>query len=196
MTFFDSIYDKLFRRNSQKSGILSHEPLKRSQKEEIRLERWYGSERHQELLKLIHHSYHLKKTDIEGDVPILQFNSVYANGMAIKHTDHIEAEEYALLLDAFKRRLIDLGYRQAGSDSKHVAKEGYVVSVDKYYMKPPLQTEPPINQMYGNISLELHFFNDQPNYMKIMASIYSDRLYQPHYDYDELVEELLISTHL
>jgi hypothetical protein len=52
--------------------------------------------------------------------------------------------------------------------------------------------EPPIDQLYGNISIELHKFNDQPNYIKLMASIYADRLYKIHEDFDELVELLLV----
>lgn len=196
MTFFDTIYDKLFNKKVDENGVLSHQPLKRSKSELANFKKWLATEKCTDLIQNIHRSYHLKRTNIDTEIPILLFRSVYANGFAIKNSREIANIEYEYLLDYFKHQLIQLGYRQAGSDSKVTAKDGFVLSVDKFYMKPPLQTEPPIDQLYGNVSIELHKFNDQPNYLKIMASIYSDRLYKKHGDFDELIEHLLDSNAL
>ena len=50
--------------------------------------------------------------------------------------------------------------------------------------------EPPIDQRYGNISLELILYNDKPHYLKLMASVYSDRLYSEPESFSDLVELL------
>jgi hypothetical protein len=192
MTFFDSIYDKLFNRTPSNNEVLSHQQLKRTEAEKASFSKWLQSEKSSTLLAAIHRAYHLKRTDIGSEIPVLLFRSVYANGFVVKNNEGIKDKEFTFLLDYFKHQLLQLGYRQAGSDSKVTAKDGFVLSIDKFYMKPPLQMEPPIDQLYGNISIELHKFNDQPNYIKLMASIYADRLYKIHDDFDELVELLLV----
>jgi len=191
MSFFDVVYNKLFKKH-EPNTVLSHKTLKRSEKQQANFKDWLASIDSQSLLEEIHKAYHLKRTDIDSDIPILLFRSVYANGFAIKNNERIGDQDFHYLLDYFKDKLLKIGYRQAGSDSKITAKEGFVLTVDKFYMKPPLQVEPPIDQLYGNIAIELHLMDDKPNYLKLMASIYSDRMYKEHEDFDELVELLLV----
>ncbi|MBK6265928.1 hypothetical protein JKA74_12870 [Marivirga sp. S37H4] len=188
MTFFDKIYHQLFSANKNK--VLSHETLNRSEKEKERFADWIGNEKHHTLLDRIHHAYHMKLTDIKDEIPIVLFRSAYANGFAIKNNDEILNKSFPFLLEYFKLKIVELGYRQAGSDKKVSTKEGYVLTVEKYYLKPPLQVKPPIDQLYGNIAIELHLLNDTPNYLKITASIYSDRAYKSHLDFDEMVEKI------
>ncbi|GAB3329779.1 hypothetical protein GCM10027429_06140 [Marivirga atlantica] len=195
MSFFDAVYNKLFKKH-EPNTVLSHKALKRSEKERVSFKDWLQDDVSSTLLEKIHKAYHLKRTDIEGEIPILLFRSVYANGFAIKNNIEVSDRDFHFLLDYFKHKLLALGYRQAGSDSKVTAKDGFVLTVDKFYMKPPLQVEPPIDQLYGNIAIELHLMDDKPNYLKLMASIYSDRMYKEHQDFDELVELLLIKDAL
>ncbi len=195
MSFFDTIYKKLFNKH-EPNTVLSHKALKRSEKQKTSFSNWLGDNRSEMLIEKIHRAYHLKRTDINSDIPVLLFRSAYANGFAVKNSPEINNNDFHLLLDYFRHKLLALGYRQAGSDSKVTAKSDFVLTVDKFYMKPPLQVEPPIDQMYGNVAIELHLVDDQPNYLKLMASIYSDRMYKPHQDFDELVELLLVPNAL
>ncbi len=188
MTFFDKIYNKLF--SDRKNQLLSHHTLNKSDKEMAQFEKWLAEEKHKELMHNIHHAYHLKLTDIADEIPIVMFRSKYANGFAIKNNDEILNKHFPFIMEYFKRKIIEIGYRQAGSDKKVKSVEDYVLTIEKYYLKPPLQVEPPIDQLYGNIALELHYFNDIPNYLKLTASIYSDRMYKPHMDFSEMVERL------
>lgn len=188
MTFFDKIYRKLFL--PEKNQVLNHQTLVRSEKEVKRFEQWLLDEKHHTLIDKIHHAYHLKLTDIKDNIPVVLFRSPYANGFAIRNNDEIRDKGFPMLLEYFKMKILELGYRQAGSDKKLSAIDSAVITVEKYYLKPPMQVEPPIDQLYGNIALELHYFNDIPNYMKLTASIYSDRMYQPHLDFSEMVEKL------
>jgi len=193
MSFFDTVYKKLFK-SSAANSVLSHKMLKRTPRQKERFDKWLLDEKSHALIQSIHKAYHLKRTDIESEIPILLFRSDYANGFAVKNNAVIADADFHHLLDYFRHKLLSLGYRQAGSDSKTTAKNGFVLTVDKFYMKPPLQAEPPIDQLYGNVGIELHLMDDQPNYLKLMASIYADRMYKPHQDYDELVELLLSAT--
>ncbi len=191
MSFFDKIYNQLF--SSKKNQVLSHQTLDRSKKEQSRFETWLSNKSHHEILDKIYHAYHLKLTDIKDEIPIVLFRSAYANGFAIRNNEQILNKSFPFLQEYFKKKIIDLGYRQAGSDKKVSAVESFVLTVEKYYLKPPLQVKAPIDQLYGNIALELHYLNDTPNYLKLTASIYSDRAYKPHQDFDDLVEKIFTS---
>ncbi|GAA5041863.1 hypothetical protein GCM10011506_43840 [Marivirga lumbricoides] len=188
MTFFDKMYRKLFPPSGNQ--VLNHQTLVRSKKEVKRFEQWITAQKHHEILDKIHHAYHLKLTDIKDGIPIVLFNSPYANGFAIRNNEEILDSGFPFLLEYFKLKILDMGYRQAGSDKKLSAVDSAVLTVEKYYLKPPMQIDPPIDQLYGNIALELHYFNDIPNYLKLTASIYSDRMYQPHLDFSEMIEKL------
>lgn len=188
MTFFDKIYNQLF--SVKENQVLSHQTLNRSKKENNRFLDWIASNKHHHLLDSIHHAYHLKLTDISSEIPIVLFRSAYANGFAIMNNEQIMNKSFPFLLEYFKSKVLEIDYRQAGSDKKVSTVEGNVLTVEKYFLKPPLQVKPPIDQLYGNIALELHYSNDMPNYLKITASIYSDRAYKPHLDFDEMVEKI------
>lgn len=188
MTYFSSIYKKLF--PDKEDQVLSHETLKRSARQKERLDEWLKSREHEKQLDKIYHAYHMKLADIKDDIPVVLFRSPYANGFAIRNNDQIPNKNFPLLMDYFKIKVKTLGYRQAGSNKKVSSVDNQVITIEKYYLKPPLQVEPPISQLYGNIALELHYFNDIPNYLKLTASIYSDRMYKPHLDFQEMVEKL------
>jgi hypothetical protein len=44
--------------------------------------------------------------------------------------------------------------------------------------------------LYGNISLEKIRINQQPSYFKLLASVYSDRLYYDAKPFDDLMDRL------
>ena len=77
-------------------------------------------------------------------------------------------------------------------EREHLAKE-----TEKFYFKPPLQLPKEgelISQLYGNISLEKIRINHQPSYFKLLASVYSDRLYYDAKPFDELMDRLFERT--
>ena len=47
-----------------------------------------------------------------------------------------------------------------------------------------------MSQLYGNISLEKIRINQQPSYFKLLASVYSDRLYYDAKPFDDLMDQL------
>lgn len=189
MSFIENIFDRLFPKD-KKDTVLSHEVLKRTDREFASYAEWVENPDTEILLKKIHRIYHLKKTGISDTLPLMIYESDYANGFALAQSRELEDFDYTMLMDHFKHRVLDAGYRQAGSDRKITAKESHVLTVEKYYLKPPIQIDPPIDQKFGNISLELVLHDGRPDYLKVMASIYSDRLYKPHQDFNDLIDLL------
>jgi hypothetical protein len=63
----------------------------------------------------------------------------------------------------------------------------------KFYFKPPIKLPTQnelISQLYGNIVIEKVSLNNQPNYLKFLATFYSDRLYQDPNPFDQLLDRL------
>ena len=62
---------------------------------------------------------------------------------------------------------------------------------EKFYFKPPLQLPAEgelISQLYGNVALEKVTVNNEPSYIKLLATVYSDRLYQDAKPFDQLMD--------
>lgn len=189
MSFFDQIINKIFPKE-KKNVILTNEVLKRSQHEFDSYDEWHSSDVSKEILDKIFRAYHLKKTDIKDPIPIALFESDKANGFAIANCSTLLDSDYKMLLEHFKKQILSIGYRQSGSNRKVTAEQDRVITKEFYYLKPPIQMEPPINQRYGNISLELILYDEKPHYLKLMASVYSDRLYSEPENFSDLVEKL------
>lgn len=189
MSFFDQIINKIFPKE-KKNVILTNEVLKRSQHEFDSYDEWHASDVSKEILDKIFRAYHLKKTDIKDPIPIALFESDKANGFAIANCSTLLDSDYKMLLEYFKKQILSIGYRQSGSNRKVTAEQDRVITKEFYYLKPPIQMEPPINQRYGNISLELILYDEKPHYLKLMASVYSDRLYSEPENFSDLVEKL------
>lgn len=189
MSFFNQIYDKLFARNN--SDILSKEVLNRSEKEITDYENWAKSQQSKQLLHRIKRAYHFRKTNIQDDIIIDILQTPYANGFAISELPEAEKQTYQWILEHFKEKILAEGYRQSGSDKRIKNKRTYLETTEKYYLKPPIQAKPPIDQKYGNILLELVLQDDKPMIIKVMANIYSDRLYTEALDFDDLARTLL-----
>ena len=62
----------------------------------------------------------------------------------------------------------------------------------KYYLKPSykLNKSLPMNQLYGNISLELILKNDVPFRFKFLSNTYSDRNYKEPMPFEDLIKYL------
>lgn len=189
MSFFDQLINKIFPQG-KKDIILTNEVLKRSKTEYQTYQDWVQSDESKFILDNIFRAYHLKKTDIKHPIPIALFQSEYANGFAIANCSSLLNSDYKMLLEHFKKQVLALGYRQSGSNRKVTAQQNRVITKEHYYLKPPIQTEPPIDQRFGNISIELILHDDKPHFLKLMASIYSDRLYSEALDFNDLVEQL------
>ena len=189
MSFFEQIINKIFPKE-KKNVILSNEVLKRSQQEFDSYDEWHASDVSKEILDKIFRAYHLKKTDIKDPIPVALLESDKANGFAIANCSSLLDSDYKMMLEHFKKQILSVGYRQSGSNRKVTAEQERVITKEFYYLKPPIQMEPPIDQRYGNISLELILHNDKPHYLKLMASVYSDRLYSEPESFSDLVELL------
>jgi hypothetical protein len=191
--FFDDLLKKIFPPKASNQALSVKENFSVKEKDLQELEIWDHSEGSIALYDLVYRNYHYKRAQINESPEVHVFSSVYANGFALSYGPPLDPNSFSLLFLGLSRRIIALGYEQVSLDRKLEEVNEQVKETEKFYFKPPLQLPQEgelISQLYGNISLEKIRINQQPSYFKLLASVYSDRLYYDAKPFDELMDRL------
>ena len=191
--FFDDLLKKIFPPRGGNQAVSVKENFSVKEKDLQDLEAWNSSEASKTLYDLVYRNYHYKRAQINESPEVHVFSSVYANGFALSYGPPLDPNSFSLLFLGLSRRIIALGYEQVSLDRKLEEVNEQVKETEKFYFKPPLQLPKEgelISQLYGNISLEKIRINQQPSYFKLLASVYSDRLYYDAKPFDDLMDRL------
>lgn len=120
------------------------------------------------------------------------YESPQSNGFYFNAGTGFSTAEFRILLTLFGEITQGLGYTVQTADRKMTEVETGVRTTERIYLKPRLGTafEPPVDQRYGNVHLELALVNEQPSYLKVMAHVYMDRNYHPPQSFDRFADLL------
>lgn len=190
--FLDDLFAKVFK-PSEKTPMKVKENFVIKEPEQSDLAAWIGSEEYRQLFDLIYKNYHYKRSGINDQPTVHLFSSPYANGFAVTYEDPFDTQSFSRVFLAFSQRLLALGYEQVSLDRKFEEINDQVKVTEKFYFKPPLQLPGEgelISQLYGNVSLEKVTVDNKPSYIKLLATVYSDRLYQDAKPFDLLMDGL------
>ena len=161
--------------------------------EQADLDEWTGSEEFRRFLALIYKNYHFKRTGINDHPQVHILDSPYANGFAVVYEEPFDQKSFSRLFLAFSQRILALGYEQISLDRKFEEINDQVRVTEKFYFKPPLQLPVEgelISQLYGNVALEKVSVDNKPSFIKLLATVYSDRLYQEAKPFDQLMDRI------
>jgi|UniRef100_UPI004047A514 hypothetical protein len=195
--FFDDLLKKIFPARGSHQPLSVKENFLLKDKDLQDVEVWGHSEASKVLYDLVYRNYHYKRAQINESPEVHVFSSVYANGFALSYGPPLDVNSFSLLFLGLSRRIIALGYEQVSLDRKLEEVNEQVKETEKFYFKPPLQMPQEgalISQLYGNISLEKIRINQQPSYFKLLAAVYSDRMYHDAKPFDELMDRLFERT--
>lgn len=194
--FLDDLFNKVFNA-SDKSPMNLKENFVVKDSDMRESEEWIRGEEGQVLLARLYKNYHFKKARINDYPQVHIFDSRYAKGFSITFEEPLTPKTFSWLFLAFARRVLALGYQQISLDRKMEELNDNVKLTEKFYFKPPIQIPSDgklISQLYGNIVIEKVSVNNQPNYLKFLATFYSDRLYQDPKPFDHMLDRLFDAT--
>jgi len=197
MSFFEKIVKKLFPSDkavNSKEAFVTEE-LTRNEPYKQAYFRWINEGVYKPLLHEVHEAYQQKLQKNEVNLKFHLLTTPYANGFALSYHPSIGEKAFNFMFDYLKDQVINAGYQLNNSSRKIYDKPNYIETKEKYYLKPPLKGLDDgslFNQMYGNISIENILIDERPSYMKLVASIYSDRLYTKAFPFNELIKKLFI----
>jgi len=189
--YLDSIFGKVFGTSPQKVSHKENYTL--TDEQVLSAERWFSSDEGTELLKRVLKNYHFKKSQINEYPQVHIFSSKYANGFAVTFEEPFTEESFELLFHSFAARCLKMGYKKVSLDRKIEEQGQQIIEIEKFYLKPPLQMPEEgelISQLYGNVSVEKYSSDNRPSYLKLLVTVYSDRLYQDALPFDEFMDHL------
>lgn len=189
MSFFDNVVGKLFGKQSPKTAFI-HEVMSRSDREVEDYESWKRTEDFECIISDVERGYYLKKQGIVSSMEVHLLESKYSNGFAITFNEEFTEENFQHVFDYLKERGLAQGYKLAQADRRILDKDTYEETIEKWYLKP--NGDDPgtgiADQKFGNILIEKVSIDRKPNYLKLMANIYQDRLYTEAKPFSELIE--------
>lgn len=190
--FLDDLFKKVFKPSEKLPvNVKENFSLKDSDRED--LEQWLDSQESKDLFSLIYKNYHFKRAQINESPQVHIFTSPYANGFAVSFEPPLDLKSFSRFFLGLSRRILALGYDQVSLDRKFEEVNDRVKVTEKFYFKPPLQLPVEgelISQLYGNVALEKISIDNQPSYIKLLAAVYSDRLYQDAKPFDQLMDRI------
>lgn len=190
--FFDELFKKVFS-PSEKSPMKVKENFVIKEIEQSDLESWIESGESEELLALVYKNYHFKRSGINAHPEVHIFDSPYANGFAVTCEAPFDVKSFSRIFLAFSQRILALGYEQVSLDRKFEEVNDQVKVTEKFYFKPPFRHPGEgelISQLYGNVALEKVSVDNKPSFIKLLATVYSDRLYQNAKPFDQLMDRI------
>lgn len=188
--FLDDLFKKVFK-PSEKTPMKVKENFSVKEIDQTDLDSWIESDEAKQLFALVYKNYHFKRTGINDRPEVHIFDSPYANGFAVSYENPLDQKSFSRLFLAFSQRLLALGYEKVSLDRKFEEINNQVKVTEKFYFKPPLQLPIEgelISQLYGNVALEKVTVDNEPSYIKLLATVYSDRLYQDAKPFDQLMD--------
>ncbi|AFM05221.1 hypothetical protein Fleli_2868 [Bernardetia litoralis DSM 6794] len=203
MDFFDDIFKKLFPKRNKTIPLIK-ENLKRSEKENLEFQIWSASGDAKYWFARIYESYHLKREgQPSSDIEVHLFASAASNGIAITYTNAMSSKQFRFIFDKLKESVLKLPYpyKLYTSDRAHYERTHYIETIEKHYLKPvygtskevgnELKTDGQLPQFYGNILIEYIQIDGEPSFIRLLANIYSDRLFLDALSFEELVKKIL-----
>jgi hypothetical protein len=116
------------------------------------------------------------------------FTGEKATGFMFARPEGTSEELFRCLLDELRDRVLAEGYRLQLADRRIT---GQGVQHDRYYLKPIIKAlRPPIDQRFGNVLLEQWGEGGAPDHLKVLVTVYQDRLYGPPEDASALLDRL------
>lgn len=136
--------------------------------------------------------YQVLPLDVDESLTFLHTPS--SKGFAIHfHQTQYSKRDAVYLLDFLKEKVSNLNYRTQISDTRTYSRPNWVETLQQHYLKPRVKFEEnePMNQLFGNITIELLLRNEQPHLLKLIATAYQDRSYHPPLEFKHLMLEIL-----
>ncbi|MBT8218949.1 MAG: hypothetical protein KJP00_03960 [Bacteroidia bacterium] len=174
------------------SNPILHTILERSETQESDFRRWADLGKEQQFFSWLRYCYNgfFNNQESPAEIKFLDTTSKKGFVLYLNRSKHIKHPEY--IMDAIWLRIKNLGYRNYVSDQKSYNAGSTIETSQRHYLKPPLNFSPgnKLDQLYGNICIELILKNDHPQYLKFSATTYQDHMFQQANKFSTLIEEL------
>jgi hypothetical protein len=187
MSLFDKISKRLFPSDKK---IDVQEILSRTPKFLEYYTNWMNTQEFYILKQDLLESWSNKRNHMQTIVDMAVYRSDYANGFTVYPSYKNGLIPLSFLMEYLKDQTVKTSYRLVHADRRMKEKRTHIETLEKYYLKPPLSTQIPIDQMYGNIMIELLKHDEEEIRLKVLVNVYSDRNYTQAGNFHDLMSFL------
>lgn len=192
MSFFKNVF---FKSGDDKNNDLSdwEIPFEAESEERKAYESWVDEGELSSLMDALKSEYGFYLTPGEEHAEWVDFLNVDgANGILI-HTQKIShpVSNWLFVAEFMKDRALSWGYKLYSSSKMNADTEN-TPPLFRHYLKPPIKNmlETPIDQIFGNVTIELAETGTVKETLKIQIQHYSDRNYQEARNIEDLYYSL------
>ena len=194
MSFVNKILEKILPNNKDvkpgdafKPPLLS-ETIVRSESYKDNYNGWLQSKAYVPAITLIRNAYEFKKIGTDFHINLHIFQSKQSNGFYFSFHESFGKKEFTFLFDYFKDKILKQDYYLYTSKREINERPNHIQELEMHYLKPNRTTEgDKANQEFGNIVIEHVKIDDEASYIKLMANVYSDSLYENPKDFEDLI---------
>jgi len=192
-SYFKSLFKKS--ETSTAANPFIHEMITRTEEEKADFEFWKKTLVARRLLDWLSDQYAIYRVAPERVEEVISFlNTPSSKGFAIQfHQTKYSERDVSHLFDWLKEKVQQLNYRIQISDTRTYKKGKWLETTNRHYLKPraDFTSKEKFNQGYGNITIEFVLRDNQVHHLKLIATRYSDRLYQDAGEFKELMQVIL-----
>lgn len=188
MSYFDTIYERVFGQKENRSPVEVSEVLKRTPSFMQKFNEWKHSLGSADFINEVWQSYFWHERGIDKNPQVTLHKSSRSNGFAIAYDASIGTKQFHFLFDYLAEKVRELDYKKVMSKSSMKEFEDRIETNELHYLKPKNDFVSPRDQKYGNVSIEYRSVDSKPVFIKLQANTYSDRAYQEPLDFEELAK--------
>ncbi|MGB0840187.1 MAG: hypothetical protein ACPGXL_08605 [Chitinophagales bacterium] len=187
----------LFNKEQQAARApIVQELLKRSANEIHAYEAWKVNNAKDYVLEHLKELVAQFDTEAGDNTKLMLLNNAKSRGFILNYDPlRISKEEFQYLFDYLKAQILKLNYKSYVSDVKNFVRKQHVEKIERHYLKPRLNIADfpnPLNQAYGNITIEQILYNEKPQRIKFLSTPYTDRKYTVALPFEELLQKVLV----
>jgi len=165
------------------------EQLERTEAEKEDLKRWKLSDACMDFCSLVYDSFLENKR--HSSLTFLKFRS--SSGFIINlEKEKAKLRDAQRFMDFLQEKVLSFNYKRQNSNYRLYTKNNKTEKIERFYMKPRLNVleDRKVDQLYGNVMIELTIREEKPLKLKFQVNRYSDRNYSDGRTFEQLMEEL------
>lgn len=197
---FKQILKNIFADAEEKSQQIKpfvQEILVRSDSEIVAYNNWLNSEKQLQTIDIFKSRLRYKNELSDGEQVQIEFIEGKATSGFVCYFNQYFFQPIAFqhLFDYLKQQVLMLDYKLYVSDTQTRLQQDNAHTKERHYLKPKYvydEAQQKTMQQYGNIIIELHKFNNEPEKIHFIVNRYSGYDYSEAISADELYEKIFV----
>ncbi len=187
-------FKDLFQKQEKANVPIVREQLKRAASYVNAYDQWKAKGKNNAFLEKLQQSMKAYHGLASNHPDVMLLNHRASTGFIFHFGESDEKLEFSYFFDWLKERMLEMEYRTYMSDVRNFVRENHVERKERHYLKPSYRLnigKDIAEQLFGNITIEQLFHDDQPIKIQFLCTAYRDHKFKEAKGFDELMKYVL-----